>query len=107
MDEEKAYREDFPLAFRRGQNFKHLNFRMDKAMKYSLLDELQRQDIDLFMFHEHGLPTKQVINNDRTGDSFTERLRLMKTDLYHSLLQKVAAGKNEDSLKQVMIKNII
>lgn len=104
MDEEKAYREDFPLAFRRGQNFKHLNFRMDKAMKYSLLDELQRQDIDLFMFHEHGLPTKQVINNDRTGDSFTERLRLMKTDLYHSLLQKVAAGKNEDSLKQVMIK---
>lgn len=61
MDEEKAYREDFPLAFRRGQNFKHLNFRMDKAMKYSLLDELQRQDIDLFMFHEHGLPTNKLL----------------------------------------------
>lgn len=104
MDEEKAYRENFPLAFYKGQNFKHLNFRMDKAMKHSLLDELQRPDIDLFMFHEHGLPTKQVINNERTGDKFEERLRLVKTYLYHSLQKMVAAGKNEDSLKQILIE---
>lgn len=73
-------------------------------MKHSLLDELQRPDIDLFMFHEHGLPTKQVINNERTGDKFEERLRLVKTYLYHSLQKMVAAGKNEDSLKQILIE---
>ncbi|MBQ7441000.1 MAG: hypothetical protein IJV52_05705, partial [Prevotella sp.] len=28
MDEEKAYRENFPLAFRNGLSFKHWNFRM-------------------------------------------------------------------------------
>ena len=54
--------ENFPLAFGRQMGFKHWNFRMKHPMKYKLFSELQRKDLDLFMFHEHGMPTGQLIN---------------------------------------------
>ena len=98
MDEEKAYRENFPLAFRNSTSFKHWNFRMDNAMKYSLFDELQRPEADLFMFHEHGLPTQQLINNEPVGDSFGSRHALFKRSLYHQVHEAMEEGENEDSL---------
>ena len=99
MDEEKAYRENFPLAFRNSTSFKHWNFRMDPAMKYSLFDELRREDVDLFMFHEHGLPTKQLINNEPSGESFNSRHKLLRAALYHAVREALAEGEDEDSLK--------
>ncbi len=98
MDEEKAYRENFPLAFRHAAGFKHLNFRMNESMKTFLINELQRKEIDVFMFHEHGLPTKQVINNEPVGNSFHSRHKLMKRTLYHELRTALDKGADKDSL---------
>lgn len=100
MDEEKAYHENFPLAFRNSTSFKHWNFRMDDAMKYSLFDELQRPGVDVFMFHEHGLPTQQLINNEPVGDAFGSRHALFKNALYHQVREAVEEGESEDSLLQ-------
>ena len=35
-------------------------FRMQDAMKYKIFSEMQRKDIDLFMFHEHGNGTRKI-----------------------------------------------
>ena len=102
MDEEKAYRENFPLAFARSTGFKHWNFRTEERMKYPLLSELRREDTDIFMFHEHGLPTKQLINNDPEGDSFGARLALFKRALYQDVRDATEQGAGEDSLRSAL-----
>lgn len=61
MDERLALTENFPLAWKNSRNARFLNFRMEDYMKYHLLDELQRDEIDLMLFHEHGAPQRQYI----------------------------------------------
>lgn len=105
MDEEKAYRENFPLAFRNGLSFKHWNFRMQDAMKYKIFSEMQRKDIDLFMFHEHGNPDSQLVNDNKKGTSSTLRYDLFKANIYSSIKRHVERkGLDEDSLLQAMQK---
>ncbi|MBP3827946.1 MAG: HEAT repeat domain-containing protein [Prevotella sp.] len=105
MDEEKAYRENFPLAFRNGLSFKHWNFRMQDAMKYKIFSEMQRKDIDLFMFHEHGNPDSQLVNDNKKGTSSTLRYDLFKANIYSSIKRHVERkGLDEDSLLLAMQK---
>lgn len=99
MDEEKAYRENFPLAWKNCQNFKHYNFRMDAAMKYKLFDELQRREVDLFMFHEHGSPTQQLINNEPEGTSFNSRYNIIRQSIYTSIRNAISKGTPLDTIK--------
>ena len=40
MDDEKAYMENFPLAFGRQMGFKHWNFRMKHPMKYKFIQRI-------------------------------------------------------------------
>ncbi len=100
MDEEKAYRENFPLAFSSGTSFKHWNFRMDRSMKHRILEELQREDVDLFLFHEHGTPTTQLINHEPEGTSFDTRYQLMKREIYSDVQREVEQGGSEEMLRQ-------
>jgi hypothetical protein len=104
MDEKKAYRENFPLAFRSGTSFKQLNFRMRRPMKYDLFSELQRDDVDIFMFHEHGAPTKQLVGDNLKGSNDANRWKLIKTSLYWHLLKAEKKGKDVDSLRNVYMK---
>ena len=105
MDEEKAYRENFPLAFTTGTGFKHWNFRMHSPMKYHILDELKREDLDLFMFHEHGTPTQQLVNENPTGQDDESRYRIIKSSLYNAVRQHVEKKHlREDSLQSVMLR---
>lgn len=82
IDEGKALRENFPYAWTSGTSAKHLNFRMDNFMKYRLFDELQRPEVDLFVFHEHGLPDAQLINNEPDGISFDSRYDAFRRSVY-------------------------
>lgn len=90
MDEEKAYREYFPKAFEKATGFKHWNFRMDPKMKYKLFEELQRPEIDIFMFHEHGGPTTQYINGSGESTSETTRLENIRKTLYRTIKRTMA-----------------
>lgn len=61
MDERLALAENFPLAWKNSRNARFLNFRMEDYMKYRLFDELQRDEVDIMLFHEHGAPQRQYI----------------------------------------------
>jgi hypothetical protein len=104
MDEEKAYRENFPLAWKDNTRFKHYNFRMDEKMKSRLLDELQRPEVDLFMFHEHGMPEMQLLNNEAIGKTFESRYSLIRQSIYGKVRAGVGKGQSLDSLKKVYEK---
>ncbi len=98
MDEEKAYKENFPLAFGRQMGFKHWNFRMKYPMKYRLFSELQRKDLDLFMFHEHGMPTEQLINDEPECTDFENRYKMFKSTLYNAVMNH-AGKRDKDSVR--------
>lgn len=98
MDDEKAYMENFPLAFGRQMGFKHWNFRMRHPMKYKLFSELQRKDLDLFMFHEHGMPTGQLINDELACTDFSNRYKMLKSTLYNTVLAHVGK-RSKDTLR--------
>lgn len=92
IDAEKAYRENFPLAFVKGDGFRYLNYRMRPVMKTVLFEELLRPDVDLFMFHEHGGPTTQYINGGQPGDSFSNRYNGMKASIYSRMQRAIRRG---------------
>lgn len=99
MDEEKAYRENFPAAFEKASGLKHWNFRMHPKMKYRLFEELARPGTDVFMFHEHGAPTTQYINGSEPGPSMNERVEDFRKGIYWRVRREVSKGKPLDSLK--------
>lgn len=104
MDEEKAYRENFPLAFNTATDFKHWNFRMMHPMKYKLFDELQRPEVDLFMFHEHGAPTTQYINGSKPAMSDKDRYDLLKKSIYSRVRRAIKKGNPENEVVEAFAK---
>lgn len=101
MDDEKAYKENFPLAFGRKQGFRHWNFRMNHPMKYHILNELQRKDLDIFMFHEHGMPTGQLINDELACTHFYDRYKMLKSSLYNAVMGHVGK-RDKDTVRLQM-----
>lgn len=54
-------REQFPQAFSNKNSSKFLIFHMYPFMKQTVTEELRRDDVDLFLFHEHGMPERQYL----------------------------------------------
>ena len=102
MDDEKAYKENFPLAFGREMGFKHWNFRMRHPMKYRLFDELRRNEIDVFMFHEHGMPTGQLINNELACTGLEDRYKMLQSTLYNAVVGHTKKGQSTDKMRLQM-----
>ena len=102
MDDEKAYKENFPLAFGREMGFKHWNFRMRHPMKYRLFDELRRNEIDVFMFHEHGMPTGQLINDELSCTGLEDRYKMLQSTLYNAVVGHTKKGQSTDKMRLQM-----
>lgn len=104
MDEEKAYREHFPAAFKDGAGFRHWNFRMAPVMKYRIFDELTRPGTDLFMFHEHGAPTTQYINGYGEATDFNSRKYFFKNDIYYMMKRAMRKGKSKEEAQAALME---
>lgn len=103
-DDNKAYREDFPFAFHSNNSAKQLNYRMADAMKFSIFEEYQRPEVDLFIMRKHGSPTKELINGSKLPSSFFDRHEQLRLDLYSSVRRGQRRKQNVDSLIQVACK---
>jgi HEAT repeat protein len=86
IDETKALNEGFPLTARNdNQARKQLNYRMDTHMKYRLFDELQRPEVDVMLFNEHGDFDRQYIDGHSVNDNNEERMAVLKSEIYYYL----------------------
>ncbi len=83
-EEPVILREQFPQAFKTANSAKFYMFYMYPVMKDVIAKELQRQELDLMLFHEHGMPNRQYLTgepaeSENLGESaklaFRERLR--------------------------------
>lgn len=60
--EQLALREQLPQLFVYGGHAKFLNFRMETYMRFPYLNEIQRPDLDLAIYHGHGSDDVQLLN---------------------------------------------
>lgn len=85
-EEAVTAREQFPDAFKDLNSAKFLFFDMYPYMKQTVIEELQREDVDLMIFHEHGTPDRQYLtgiplskgiqeNTDAAKKIFRQKLR--------------------------------
>ena len=65
--EQMALREQLPQIFKPGNTVKFYEFDMCYPMKPFYLNEVQREGLDIMLFHHHGGPTMQYINGYESG----------------------------------------
>lgn len=98
MDERVALGEMFPQL---GRNdylaLTQLNFRMNHYnMTYKLFAELERDEVDIMLFNEHGSPDKQHISGDGQIDSFDARLEALRYTVYSAIRREERKGEKGD-----------
>ena len=67
-DETITLHEQMPQAFNTGDGMKFYAWTMYPYMKEILTDEIQRKDLDLVLFHEHGIPERQYLTGTPLAD---------------------------------------
>lgn len=96
IDGKYAVNEHFPFTIKDSKSQKHLNFRMGTPnMKFYIFDELQRPEVDVFLFNEHGSPDKQHIDGGEPVSTVEARLEWIKSYVF-SFLDRENRKKDAD-----------
>ena len=93
-------REQFPESFGQKQKVKLLFYRMYPYMKEVVTDELRRDDMDLMIFHEHGMPERQYLSEHPVSIGADEYYEAAKR-----LIREKQNKAKDESEKSAMIKN--
>ena len=97
-----VFREYFPYVFSQASHNRFLNFREDRHMKWNLLSEVARKDVDLFVFSEHGAPDTQYINESKVADNLNEDMDYLRRSLAESYKYYAGKGHGEDFMKEAV-----
>ena len=98
MDERVMLGEMFPQLDRNDyMALKQLNFRMHNYdMTYRLFSELERDEVDIMLFNEHGSPDKQHISGSGQIDTFDGRLEALRYTVYSAIRREERKGEKGD-----------
>lgn len=97
-----VFREYFPYVFSQASHNRFLNFREDRHMKWNLLSEVARKDVDLFVFSEHGATDTQYINENKVADNLDEDMDYLRRSLAESYKYYAEKGHGEDFMKEAV-----
>ena len=92
--EQLALKEQLPGLFLPGNSFKGFNYRMATHLKFNLLSELQRNELDLALFHDHGDEETQLISGYPDASNPDPSLENIKRYL-RSKVQAAASKKGD------------
>jgi len=81
------------LAWKNSRTAKFLNFRMEDYMKYRLFDELQRDEMDVMLFHEHGAPDRQYICDGPAPAGLQGYMNYIKSSIYSFVKREIERKK--------------
>ncbi|MCI2083031.1 MAG: hypothetical protein LKK19_02880 [Bacteroidales bacterium] len=104
-DESVTLREQIPSAFEKADGARFYIFYMYPYMKYVVADELQRPDLDLMLFHEHGTPDRQWMTGEpfvRGKKGYMESGRRQARQAARQLIRYDMAGSQEEALAKTM-----
>ncbi len=98
MDEKTAIRQQFDYLDGQQNFLEYLNFRDEDHVKYRLLSELKRDDLDIALLHHHGGPEAQYLDGMPEVRSIPDEIEDVKFYLRSKLRD---AGDSEDKRKAV------
>ena len=76
--EQLALREQFPQLFKPGNTVKFYDFTFQFPAKNMYLNEVQREDLDMLLFHHHGGTDAQYINGYDMPNNVQENIESIK-----------------------------
>ncbi len=101
-DEKISLREQFPELFRPGGRIKNLFHSMNNEMKEILLTELQKENLDIVLFHAHGDTDMQLLLAYPIAQNVNQNIESVK--LY--LRSKLRSAKNREETKNYFMREL-
>lgn len=101
-DECITLREQMPAAFTDAESAKFYMFYMYPSMKKVLTHELQRPDVDVMLFHEHGMPHRQYLTTFPDAMSDEENFEAGKLYLRNMMRREKRRGNDPAEFQKKM-----
>lgn len=105
-EEGHTLREQFPNACYDKNSVKFLLYNMYPYMKDIVTDELRREEMDLMIFHEHGLPHRQYLTATPMSKGIDEFPNAARR-LFRDALRKVESEQEREKMKQAWMSHYI
>ena len=104
-DETITLKEQMPAAFENGSDgAKFLIFAMYPDIKKTLLGEISRDDLDLALFHEHGVPERQYVTETPHPNETDSYYYDAKYRMRQRIRTAVSRGKDAESVIDDIVK---
>jgi hypothetical protein len=100
MDEKITLNQQFDYLLSQKNLIQYLNFTLDTHVKFRLLSELKRTDLDLAFLHHHGGVTAQYLSGMPAAQSNQASIENIKYYLRSKLRSANRRGKNLEETKQ-------
>ena len=104
-DETVTLKEQMPQIFATGDGSKFYAFAMYPYLKDMMIAEIQRKDLDLVLFHEHGIPERQYLTAQPLAeemDQFYERGTYTARSHYRRLVRR---GMSKEEAQAAIVRD--
>ena len=96
--EQLALREQFPALFTTGSYVKFMDFDSYWPMKPYWLNEVQRPDLDVMLFHHHGSNDLQYVNGYKSGSDVNTSIENTKLYVRSKVSSAVRRGQDKEEV---------
>ena len=98
--EQIALREQFPQLFMPGNTVKFYDFTFQFPTKLLYLNEVQREDLDIMLFHHHGGAIAQYINGYESAVNIEQNIESIKRYLRSKIPARSQKIGKEEAIKE-------
>lgn len=92
--EQQTLREQMPGVFERNNNLRFTRFTMWDYPKDDLISMLQRRDLDMMIFHEHGTPERQYLSATPQSLDYEQHMEYLKREVRLKIRHDMKKGEN-------------
>ena len=98
MDEKLAIAQQFDYLSGQKSYLEYINFQDEKHIRFKLMPELKRKDLDIALMHHHGGPTTQYLDGMPQVQSVPDEIE----DIKYYLRSKLSSSKTPEKIAKTM-----
>jgi HEAT repeat protein len=104
-DETQILKEQFPEAIKVGGRFKKYFYEMNKDIKKIIMSELEKSELDVAIFHAHGVPDAQLLSSYPKASNVNENIESIKYYLRSKLRSAKESNRSIEETKEYFKKS--
>ncbi|MDE6642737.1 MAG: hypothetical protein K2K27_01385 [Muribaculaceae bacterium] len=106
IDEKGAMLQNFPWMHTRRQGIDYIDHKRDRYVKTRLMNELQRDNLDIAILHHHGGEELEYLNDDPDLETPMEAVSAVKEYASYVYRRHRGKGQPDDSVKIGIARNL-